>query len=302
MPAKLSLGCVASRTRSLAVQRKRASDASRRVLKRHNALSLPNADCNAEARAASESDRVQQQPMCGEELIDPAEFVSTPTQRAWCAALYLSEAGLVAKASDAAPLSAAAYVVAAAILADFLSGLFHFACDNYGDKSTPVVGSVIAAFQGHHRYPWTITKREHCNNVSQTARPVAVCAVLLLVSPLHGSAAAFAAALGFCIAMSQQTHAWSHAHKSALPPLVLAAQSLGLIISAREHGAHHKKPFKGSYAIVSGVSNPLLDGGLIAALETFVFEQTGVAPRCWSEPDFAVQSEPDFAVQRVPFE
>lgn len=30
---------------------------------------------------------------------------------------------------------------------------------------TPLVGSQIAAFQGHHQRPWTITEREFCNNV-----------------------------------------------------------------------------------------------------------------------------------------
>jgi hypothetical protein len=46
-----------------------------------------------------------------------------------------------------------------------LSGIYHWGVDNYGDGSTPVVGSQIAAFQGHHQKPWTITEREFCNNV-----------------------------------------------------------------------------------------------------------------------------------------
>lgn len=41
------------------------------------------------------------------------------------------------------------------------------AVDNYGDADTPVFGSQIAAFQGHHQRPWTITEREFCNNVHQ---------------------------------------------------------------------------------------------------------------------------------------
>ena len=49
--------------------------------------------------------------------------------------------------------------------ADFLTGVYHWSVDNYGDGSTPVVGSQIAAFQGHHQKPWTITEREFCNNV-----------------------------------------------------------------------------------------------------------------------------------------
>ena len=49
--------------------------------------------------------------------------------------------------------------------ADFLTGVYHWSVDNYGSGATPIVGSQIAAFQGHHQRPWTITEREFCNNV-----------------------------------------------------------------------------------------------------------------------------------------
>lgn len=38
--------------------------------------------------------------------------------------------------------------------ADFLTGVYHWSVDNYGDRSTPVVGSQIADFQRHHQKPW----------------------------------------------------------------------------------------------------------------------------------------------------
>ena len=49
--------------------------------------------------------------------------------------------------------------------ADFLTGIYHWGVDNYGDGETPIVGTQIAAFQGHHQRPWTITEREFCNNI-----------------------------------------------------------------------------------------------------------------------------------------
>ena len=51
------------------------------------------------------------------------------------------------------------------MIADFLTGIYHWSVDNYGDGSTPIVGAQIAAFQGHHQRPWTITEREFCNNL-----------------------------------------------------------------------------------------------------------------------------------------
>lgn len=36
------------------------------------------------------------------------------------------------------------------LIADLVSGVFHWSVDNYGNKDTPVFGTVIEAFQGHH--------------------------------------------------------------------------------------------------------------------------------------------------------
>ena len=55
--------------------------------------------------------------------------------------------------------------------ADFLTGVYHWSVDNYGDGDTPIVGAQIAAFQGHHQWPWTITEREFCNNVHKVPLP-----------------------------------------------------------------------------------------------------------------------------------
>lgn len=118
---------------------------------------------------------------------------STAEHRWICAtAATLSFALLVkaAFAASAAPLTAAAvlrYVLAAIIgyeFADFGSGVYHWAMDNYGNAKTPVFGRQIEAFQGHHERPWTITHRQTCNNLHQsciaTMPPLA--AWLLLVS------------------------------------------------------------------------------------------------------------------------
>lgn len=40
--------------------------------------------------------------------------------------------------------------MAGILIADLVSGVFHWSVDNYGDSKTPVFGSVIEAFQGHH--------------------------------------------------------------------------------------------------------------------------------------------------------
>jgi palmitoyl-[glycerolipid] 3-(E)-desaturase len=172
--------------------------------------------------------------------------------------------------------------------ADFGSGVYHWGVDNYGSGETKFVGSQIAAFQGHHRRPWTITEREFCNNCSLTFKPAGYAGALFLALSLAGVTSAewdvFAATASFFIAMSQQFHAWSHMKKSQLPAVVVALQDAGLLISRKAHGAHHKSPFNMNYCIVSGWCNPLLDSGLITSLEQSVKKITGVEPRGWYEP------------------
>jgi len=180
-------------------------------------------------------------------------------------------------------------VVLAWVLSDLGSGVYHWGVDNYGSGKTPVFGGQIAAFQGHHQRPWTITEREFCNNVHKVFGPARVpAAVLFLASLLHPGdiMVASLSMFLFLVCMSQQFHAWSHMKKSELPAIVDAMQESGLLISRRDHGAHHKAPFDGNYCIVSGLWNPILDqdgadNGFFRSLERAVHKMTGIEPRCW---------------------
>jgi len=71
-------------------------------------------------------------------------------------------------------------------LADFGSGVLHWSVDNYGNGRTPIMGGIIAAFQGHHSAPWTITYREFCNNVYKLCIPFGI-PTMLFISLLAGS-------------------------------------------------------------------------------------------------------------------
>ncbi len=215
----------------------------------------------------------------------PARLRRSAIMAAWAvlqAALVVQAAAGVGGAGEGA--AAAAAVLAGYVLADLGSGVFHWSVDNYGGASTPVLGSIIDSFQGHHARPWTITQREWANNLSG---PVVVHLPLLaaaLALPGGAPAKAFAAAFLACTALAQQTHAWSHLKRGDVPAPVLALQDAGVLVSCRAHGAHHKPPFASNYCIVSGLWNEFLDGGLLARAEQVIYDRTGVAPRGWTEP------------------
>ncbi|GLI68075.1 hypothetical protein VaNZ11_012405 [Volvox africanus] len=226
-------------------------------------------------------------------VIDENENLkSTPEMRAWTwvsiamIAATLQQATKQVEGPDDLVVFCAA-IVLAYILSDLGTGIYHWGVDNYGDGSTPVFGHQIAAFQGHHQRPWTITQREFANNLHQVFGPASYpAAVLLTLSPLMPLGwNAWSSSFLFLVCMSQQFHAWSHMKKSELPPVVVALQDAGLLIGRRMHGAHHRAPFEGNYCIVSGWWNPLLDStGFFRGLEKVIHERMGVAPRCWEEP------------------
>ncbi|KAJ8477751.1 hypothetical protein OPV22_021478 [Ensete ventricosum] len=237
---------------------------------------------------------------------DPSSLRSTWSHRAWVATGFASVLTSLAKSVAAAADSGsvvepllAAYV--GYILADLGTGIYHWAIDNYGGPSTPVFGSQIEAFQGHHRWPWTITRRQFANNLHALARSVAL-TVLPIEALLYavgggGDAAshAFVGTCAGCVMLSQQFHAWAHEKRSRLPAAVAALQEAGVLVSRPMHAAHHREPYNTNYCIVSGVWNAELERWKVfEAAEMFIFFRFGVRPRSWSEtrPEWREEAEP----------
>ncbi|GAA0152735.1 hypothetical protein Leryth_024810 [Lithospermum erythrorhizon] len=224
-------------------------------------------------------------------LLNDPSLQSTWSHRAWvasgCTTVSYSLAKSLAASVDShiwlEPLLAG---LAGYVLADLGSGVYHWGIDNYGDAGTPIFGSQIEAFQGHHKWPWTITKRQFANNLHALARVITftVLPIDLLCNDavIHGFVCMFSG----CIMCSQQFHAWAHGTKSKLPQVVLSLQDAGILISRAQHSAHHRPPYDNNYCIVSGVWNEILDNSkFFEVLEMMLFFRLGVRPRSWSDPD-----------------
>ncbi|KAL3632209.1 Fatty acid desaturase 4, chloroplastic [Castilleja foliolosa] len=172
------------------------------------------------------------------------------------------------------------------LFADLGSGIYHWGIDNYGGQKTPIFGPQIEAFQGHHKWPWIITRRQFANNLHALARAVTFA---VLPIDLVCDDPVLLAFVGVCsggIMLSQQSHAWAHTTKSRLPPLVVALQDGGVLVSRSHHAVHHRSPYNSNYCIVSGVWNEVLDRSrLFEAMEMVIFFKFGVRPRSWAEPN-----------------
>ncbi|CAI0379932.1 unnamed protein product [Linum tenue] len=180
------------------------------------------------------------------------------------------------------------------ILADLGSGVYHWSIDNYGDASTPGFGSQIEAFQGHHKWPWTITRREFANNLHSLARVVAFSVLPVELVCSDPVVLGFVGMFSGCIMFSQQFHAWAHSTKSKLPAAVVALQDAGVLVSRGQHADHHRPPYNNNYCIVSGIWNDLLDRNkVLEVLEMVVYFKLGVKPRSWSDPNSAWTEDED---------
>lgn len=169
-------------------------------------------------------------------------------------------------------------------MADLGSGVLHWSVDNYGNGKTPVMGPLIAGFQGHHSAPWTITERDFENNVHKLCIPFGVQVVLAmkLVFGLGPAATLFWTV--FCVfeIMSQEFHKMSHASKPNAGPFWNGLQNIGMAISRKDHSKHHVAPYDGNYCIVSGRCNKMLDGsGFFRRLEHIVYKLNGVESNSW---------------------
>ncbi|CAK9037255.1 Fatty acid desaturase 4-like 1 [Durusdinium trenchii] len=150
-------------------------------------------------------------------------------------------------------------VVAGVEFADFGTGVYHFSVDNYGSAQTPIVGSQIEAFQGHHEEPWTITYRDFCNNCFPTC--IATMPFLLGFELFCPSPVVLLWAIVACagIAFCQEFHKWSHTLRSQCHPVINWLQDRGILVHRSAHLRHHKPPFETNYCIVTGHMNPILD-------------------------------------------
>ncbi|CAM9438322.1 unnamed protein product [Chrysoparadoxa australica] len=188
--------------------------------------------------------------------------------------------GLSAATSIPGAAMAAAAAVGGVMFADAFTGFFHWSVDNYGGLETPVLGTVIAAFQGHHDTPWTITYRPLANNVHKICIPALALLGMMALAGVSGPGAVFGGFALMSLVLCQETHKYSH--MVSPPPLMRFLQDTGLVLTKKQHGLHHSSPFESNYCIVNGMCNEALDAmGTFRFLEGVVFRLTGEEPNCW---------------------
>lgn len=155
-----------------------------------------------------------------------------------------------------AALSYAACAFGALLLADFLTGLMHWAEDTWlAPGQSPLLDRWITNDNiEHHRSPGKI----RAGHYWQTNKVCIVLAAVATVALLLANVRLWEAyvVLGL-LSQSNQIHLW--AHTSRPPRIVGWLQQIGLLQSAKIHARHHKNPYASHFCTMTAFLNPLLD-------------------------------------------
>jgi ubiquitin-conjugating enzyme E2 variant len=192
------------------------------------------------------------------------EIVSILTL-AVCVGLLFYEVWLGSKAFPATSLwLVPSSVLAAYLVADFVSGFVHFLGDTFGDEKTPVLGeSFIQPFRIHHVDPRRITRHDFIETNGNNCI-VCIPTVLFVYFALPARTelwalwlVSFTAWFMIGIFMTNQFHKWAHLEEP--PAWIAVLQDCRLILSPDHHDVHHTPPFDKYYCITTGWLNPVLN-------------------------------------------
>jgi hypothetical protein len=161
-------------------------------------------------------------------------------------------------------------------LADFISGLVHWAADTFGSARTPVFGNFVSTFRVHHLDPEDITRHD----------PIEANAdVFLFSAPVHLGLLLFVRdafvlwlLFGLFLASypNSQIHKWAHLQQR--PRWVTRLQQLRLLLSPHRHAHHHSGTHTTDYCITTGWLNPLLDATRFFRGLEWLLARFGVEP------------------------
>lgn len=177
--------------------------------------------------------------------------------------------------------------VLAALLADLVSGVVHWACDTWGSVTTPLLGKAfIRQFREHHVDPDEISHHDvieaNGTNGALALLPLALAwscpSPLAHPGPLAWSLQVGVAVFALLVTFTSQAHQWAHARR--VPALVGWCQRRGLMLSREHHAVHHRAPHLRHYCITGGWMDPLIERfALHRRAERAITALTGHQPR-----------------------
>lgn len=147
-------------------------------------------------------------------------------------------------------------ILAVWLITDFLSGLFHWWEDAYGDPFWPIVGEHVTRPNILHHYAPRAMLAKSWIVSSRTL--LAIGCVIAFLAWIAG-VLTWMLVLGLCLIVNMnQIHKWSHGSPRENPWLVGVFQRAGLLQTPAHHRRHHIHARNTHYCILTNFVNPLL--------------------------------------------
>lgn len=162
-----------------------------------------------------------------------------------------------------------AQVIAVWLVTDFLSGVFHWLEDAYGDPTWPIVGRHVTKPNILHHYA---PRAFVTNSWFLSSRLLLAICALITIATLALGVFNWMIALAMVLGVNaNQVHKWSHRSRHENGPVVGMLQRLHLIQSPSHHHRHHVQGKDSHYCVLTDFLNPVLDGiGFWRALERLI--------------------------------
>ena len=144
------------------------------------------------------------------------------------------------------------------LLADFVSGVVHWAEDSYGTPATPVIGRwVVVPNLLHHRDACAFVAKSW---IASSWDLAAVGAAILAAAGLAGVLTWHVILFVLLGANANQIHKWNHMRGARVPLAIRLLQRVHLLQSPRHHAQHHRGMKNSHYCVITEALNPVLDG------------------------------------------
>ena len=171
----------------------------------------------------------------------------------------------------------AGQIFAGLLLADFVSGVFHWFEDRYGDPDWPILGHTIRMNQYHHHHPRFFL----CGTFYTRNREVIALGIVFLLVFWAAGWLNLVTGSGVTFGMlANEFHGAAHKSPPENGRLITAIQKTGFIQSFRHHAAHHRKGKDTHYCVMTNYLNPGLERiQFFQRIERFIKRLTGIVPR-----------------------
>jgi hypothetical protein len=168
------------------------------------------------------------------------------------------------------------------ILADFISGFFHWFEDTYLDYCTdiPIFGNIAKDNEFHHYFPRSILVISYFENIKNTIIFTTIVLILTIIffKSFFVKYIYFILSLYFFLTISNLLHRFSHSRDCENNFFIKTIQKTGLLCSHEHHSIHHQFSDQ-KYCVITEYSNYILDSiNFWRFLEYIIYMCTNIKP------------------------